>query len=106
MDIVGMSSPDPTESFSCCGSQDRALTTSAVTFPALIFVRKETTNSDGVDQAFNQDFTPSDYVTVHIARAGLQLLPGSDVKERGLIVGSVQSISSTGDGADLRLRLG
>jgi phospholipid/cholesterol/gamma-HCH transport system substrate-binding protein len=55
--------------------------------------------------SFNQDFTPADYVTVHISRAGLQLLPGSDVKERGLIVGSVQTISSTGDGADLKLRL-
>ena len=55
--------------------------------------------------AFNQDFTPADYVTVHIDRAGLQLLPGSDVKERGLIVGSVDSISSTGKGADLKLRL-
>jgi phospholipid/cholesterol/gamma-HCH transport system substrate-binding protein len=55
--------------------------------------------------AFNRDFTPADYVTVHIGRAGLQLLPGSDVKERGLIVGSVDTISSTGNGADLRLRL-
>src|SRR3954468_1109854 len=55
--------------------------------------------------AFNQDFTPADHVTVHIARAGLQLLPGSDVKERGLIVGSVEDISSTGDGADITLRL-
>src|SRR5690348_7193 len=55
--------------------------------------------------AFNQDFTPADYVTVHIDRAGLQLLPGSDVKERGLIVGSVDSISSTGKGADLKLRM-
>ncbi|HET7312204.1 MAG TPA: MCE family protein [Mycobacteriales bacterium] len=55
--------------------------------------------------AFNRDFTPADYVTVHINRAGLQLLPGSDVKERGLIVGSVDSISSTGKGADLKLRL-
>jgi phospholipid/cholesterol/gamma-HCH transport system substrate-binding protein len=55
--------------------------------------------------AFNRDFTPADYVTVHIDRAGLQLLPGSDVKERGLIVGSVESISSTGKGADLKLRL-
>src|SRR4051812_3228499 len=55
--------------------------------------------------SFNQDFTPADYVTVHISRAGLQLLPGSDVKERGIIVGSVQDISSTGDGAELKLRL-
>jgi phospholipid/cholesterol/gamma-HCH transport system substrate-binding protein len=54
---------------------------------------------------FNQVFTPADRVTVHIGRAGLQLLPGSDVKERGIIVGSVESISSTGDGADIKLRL-
>jgi phospholipid/cholesterol/gamma-HCH transport system substrate-binding protein len=54
---------------------------------------------------FNQAFTPADHVTVHISRAGLQLLPGSDVKERGIIVGSVESISSTGEGAELRLRL-
>src|SRR3954468_2055414 len=54
---------------------------------------------------FNQVFTPADHVTVHISRAGLQLLPGSDVKERGIIVGSVESISSTGDGADIKLRL-
>src|SRR4051794_38151941 len=54
---------------------------------------------------FNQVFTPADRVTVHISRAGLQLLPGSDVKERGLIVGSVENISSTGSGADITLRL-
>src|SRR3954471_749358 len=54
---------------------------------------------------FNQVFTPADHVTVHISRAGLQLLPGSDVKERGIIVGSVETISSTGDGADIKLRL-
>jgi phospholipid/cholesterol/gamma-HCH transport system substrate-binding protein len=54
---------------------------------------------------FNQVFTPADHVTVHIGRAGLQLLPGSDVKERGIIVGSVESISSTGDGADIKMRL-
>src|SRR3954466_13174839 len=54
---------------------------------------------------FNQVFTPADRVTVHISRAGLQLLPGSDVKERGIIVGSVDSIPSTGDGADIKLRL-
>src|SRR3954468_12925739 len=54
---------------------------------------------------FNQAFTPANHVTVHIGRAGLQLLPGSDVKERGIIVGSVESISSTRDGADIKLRL-
>lgn len=55
--------------------------------------------------AFEQAFTPFDYVTVHVARAGLQLLPGSDVKTRGVIVGSVDSITSDGNGATLRLRL-
>jgi len=55
--------------------------------------------------AFEQAFTPFDYVTVHVARAGLQLLPGSDVKVRGIIVGSVDTITSDGDGATLRLRL-
>lgn len=54
---------------------------------------------------FQQTFTSFDNVTVHVARAGLQLLPGSDVKVRGLIVGSVDRITSTGDGADLVLRL-
>src|SRR3954453_11905757 len=55
--------------------------------------------------AFEQAFTPFDYVTVHVARAGLQLLPGSDVKTRGVIVGSVDTITSDGNGATLRLRL-
>src|SRR3954464_12383624 len=55
--------------------------------------------------AFEQAFTPFDYVTVHVARAGLQLLPGSDVETRGVIVGSVDAITSDGNGATLRLRL-
>src|SRR3954447_21226976 len=54
---------------------------------------------------FNRVFTPADYVTVHLHRAGLQLLTGSDVKVRGIVVGSVEGISSTGDGADVKLRL-
>src|SRR4051794_11289738 len=54
---------------------------------------------------FNRVFTPADHVTVHLDRAGLQLLNGSDVKMRGIIVGSVEDISSTGDGADLKLRM-
>jgi phospholipid/cholesterol/gamma-HCH transport system substrate-binding protein len=55
--------------------------------------------------AFNQAFTPFTDVTVHVERAGLQLLPGSDVKVRGIIVGSVQNITSDGQGAELDLRL-
>jgi phospholipid/cholesterol/gamma-HCH transport system substrate-binding protein len=44
-------------------------------------------------------------VTIHISQAGQQLLPGSDVKVRGLIVGSVSSITSNGTGADLHLHM-
>src|SRR4051812_20614628 len=54
---------------------------------------------------FNRTFSPATFVTVHVSRAALQLLPGSDVKVRGIVVGSVEDIASTGDGADLRLRL-
>ncbi|MBK5307921.1 MAG: MCE family protein [Frankiaceae bacterium] len=54
---------------------------------------------------FNQAFTPVSTVTLHIPRAGLQLLEGSDVKVRGLIVGSVKSITSDGDGATITLHL-
>src|SRR5438067_1286392 len=54
---------------------------------------------------FNEAFTPVDHVRVHVARAALQLLPGSDVKVRGIIVGSVDRITSTGDGADLELAI-
>ena len=41
---------------------------------------------------FNKSFTPVDQVTVRTERAGLQLLPHSDVKVRGLIVGEVRDI--------------
>jgi phospholipid/cholesterol/gamma-HCH transport system substrate-binding protein len=54
---------------------------------------------------FNEAFTSFDHVTVHVQRAGLQLLPGSDVKVRGIIVGDVETITSDGNGADLKLRL-
>jgi phospholipid/cholesterol/gamma-HCH transport system substrate-binding protein len=54
---------------------------------------------------FNQAFTPVSTVTLHIPRAGLQLLEGSDVKVRGLIVGNVKSITSDGDGATVTLHL-
>ena len=54
---------------------------------------------------FNKAFTPVATVTLHIPRAGLQLLEGSDVKVRGLIIGSVDAITSDGDGATLTLHL-
>jgi virulence factor Mce-like protein len=55
--------------------------------------------------AFQQDFTSTADVTVHVARAGQQLLPGSDVKVRGIDVGEVASITSNGQGADLHLHM-
>ena len=54
---------------------------------------------------FQQKFTSFVPVTLQIQRAGLQLLPGSDVKVRGLLVGSVGSISSDGNGATIKLRI-
>src|SRR3954470_23055051 len=54
---------------------------------------------------FNQKFTSTTPVTLHISHAGLQLLPGSDVKMRGIIVGSVDQISSDGNGAEIKMRL-
>jgi phospholipid/cholesterol/gamma-HCH transport system substrate-binding protein len=54
---------------------------------------------------YQQAFTSVAHVRVHVERAALQLLPGSDVKVRGLVVGSVSDITSTGRGADLQLRL-
>jgi phospholipid/cholesterol/gamma-HCH transport system substrate-binding protein len=54
---------------------------------------------------FNQAFTPVSHVTLLISRSGLQLLPGSDVKVRGLIIGSVSDITSDGNGATVSLHL-
>ncbi len=55
--------------------------------------------------AFNQVWKHTTPVTMHVSRAGLQLLKGSDVKLRGVIVGDVASISSDGKGAVIALRL-
>lgn len=55
--------------------------------------------------SFKQLFTPAAYVEVHIAKAGQQLLPGSDVKLRGIDVGTVDTITSNGNGAQLKLRM-
>ncbi|MFI0370356.1 MCE family protein [Actinomadura sp. 1N219] len=54
---------------------------------------------------YNKAFTPVTEVTVDAERAGLQLLPHSDVKVRGLIVGEVRGIDATAKGATLRLAL-
>ncbi|TDE33757.1 MCE family protein [Actinomadura sp. 6K520] len=54
---------------------------------------------------FNKAFTPVTEVTVRTERAGLQLLPHSDVKVRGLIVGEVRDTDATARGATLHLAL-
>jgi phospholipid/cholesterol/gamma-HCH transport system substrate-binding protein len=54
---------------------------------------------------FNQAFRPVSKVSLNISRSGLQLLPGSDVKVRGLIIGDVSSITSDGRGAVVHMRL-
>ncbi|GAA4234071.1 MCE family protein [Actinomadura meridiana] len=54
---------------------------------------------------FNKSFTPVTRVTVDAERAGLQLLPHSDVKVRGLIVGEVRDTDVTANGATLHLAL-
>ena len=54
---------------------------------------------------YNQAFTPVCHVTVNSDRAGLQLVPHSDVKVRGLIVGEVRSIRSTDGGAAINIAL-
>ncbi len=54
---------------------------------------------------YNQAFKTVDRVTVDSDRAGLQLVPHSDVKVRGLIVGEVRGIRSTPTGAAIDLAL-
>jgi virulence factor Mce-like protein len=55
--------------------------------------------------AFQKKFTPVVMVTLLSERIGNQLQSDSDVKIRGLIVGEVRSISSTGNGARIELAL-
>ncbi|MFG1998910.1 MCE family protein [Spirillospora sp. NPDC048911] len=54
---------------------------------------------------FNKALTPVVKVKVDAERAGLQLLPRSDVKVRGLIVGEVRGTHATADGAVIDLAL-
>jgi phospholipid/cholesterol/gamma-HCH transport system substrate-binding protein len=54
---------------------------------------------------YNKAFTPVYKVTVASDRAGLQLVPHSDVKVRGLIVGEVRGIRATPTGAAIDLAL-
>jgi virulence factor Mce-like protein len=54
---------------------------------------------------FQRRFTPVVKVTLMAAQIGNQLQSDSDVKIRGLIVGEVRSITSTGSGARIELAL-
>ncbi len=55
--------------------------------------------------AFQKKFTDAVMVTLLTDRIGSQLQESSDVKIRGLIVGEVRSIETTGSGATLQLAL-
>jgi|SRR5579859_1166661 len=54
---------------------------------------------------YNKAFTPTVKVTLDADHTGNQLLVGSDVKARGLIVGSVTAVHANGDGARITLAL-
>jgi phospholipid/cholesterol/gamma-HCH transport system substrate-binding protein len=54
---------------------------------------------------YQKRFTPVVMVDLKADRIGNQLTPHSDVKVRGLLVGEVRSVSSTGDGATVRLAI-
>ncbi|MBW0090844.1 MCE family protein [Pseudonocardia sp. KRD-184] len=54
---------------------------------------------------YNGAFESGVPVTLQVDRAGNQLTERSDVKMRGLIVGSVETISTTGGGADVELTI-
>jgi len=54
---------------------------------------------------YNQAFTSVVPVSLHTDTAGNEMTPGADVKVRGMTVGTVRSITTTGQGADLQLEL-
>lgn len=54
---------------------------------------------------FSKAFTEYDKVTLRASKTGLQLPDYADVKLRGVVVGEVIDVASTGDGAELTLGL-
>ena len=54
---------------------------------------------------YQKAFTPVVHITLKADRVGNQLSAPADVKLRGLIVGEVRGVSSTGDGASVDLAL-
>lgn len=71
----------------------------------IVFVAVLTAALTAAVLQYRKAFTPVAWVTLQADRAGLQLGDGADVKVRGVLVGDVRSIRSTGDGATLRLAL-
>ncbi len=55
--------------------------------------------------AYLKVFTPTVWVSVRADRTGLELERGADVKVRGVVVGRVAGVSSSGGGARLRVGL-
>lgn len=54
---------------------------------------------------YNKAFTPVVEVSLRTDHTGNELMKASDVEERGVIVGSVKSVQSNGDGAVVKLAL-
>jgi phospholipid/cholesterol/gamma-HCH transport system substrate-binding protein len=54
---------------------------------------------------YNKDFSSSLDVSLRAPDAGTQLTTGADVEVRGVVIGSVNSITSTGNGATISLAL-
>ncbi|GAA1035525.1 MCE family protein [Virgisporangium ochraceum] len=54
---------------------------------------------------YRKVFTPVDRVTLLADHTGLQLNPGADVKLRGVVVGEVRAVRTTGRGARVTLAL-
>ena len=54
---------------------------------------------------YNKAFTPVVHITLKADRIGNQLSPPADVKVRGLVVGEVRAVHSTGNGATIDLAL-
>jgi phospholipid/cholesterol/gamma-HCH transport system substrate-binding protein len=55
--------------------------------------------------AYCKAFTPVARVTLHTGHAGMQMLPGADVKLRGVLVGDVRTIAANGEDATLSLAI-
>ncbi len=55
--------------------------------------------------SYRKAFTPASWVTVATDHTGLQVLPGADVKLRGVVVGQVRQVTANGQQATLRLAL-